>query len=332
MVNTKVKFRAAVRKAQSQANTEKARTLLDAAEAGDIALMAQMKRVLGSKKTVQELPDCLEGTVGQTEVVEKFRDLYNELYNSCSTEDEVGQLLQDLKSRIDCRAEGEVAKMTAAVVKQACARVKPGKNDVSSSYSSDVFLHAPDELYQHLARIFRSFLVHGSMPLSILVCAFMPLLKARKNPAKFDSWRAVAGAFQLRKVFEYCILEVWGSCIESDSLQFGYKARTGADQCSWLLLSTAEYFVQRGSPTLCCLLDVSKGFDRVKFSTLFNTLLRKGLPAIVVRVLIFSYTEQTGFVRAAGKRSSSFRLRNGTRQGAVASPALSLKFSGSVSH
>ena len=107
-----------------------------------------------------------------------------------------------------------------------------------------------------------------------------------------SGWRAVAGASQMLKLFEYCILEIWGSCIASDNLQFGFKAGTGTDQCSWLLLSTAEYFVQRGSPTLCCLLDVSKGFDRVKFSTLFNTLLKKGLPAIVVRVMVFSYTEQ----------------------------------------
>ena len=94
-----------------------------------------------------------------------------------------------------------------------------------------------------------------------------------------------------------------------------------SDQCSWLLLTTAEYFLQRGSATLCCLLDVSKGFDRVKFFTLFSTLLTK-VPAIVVRVLVFTYTEQSGFVCLASGRSSSFGLSNGTRQGAAASPAL----------
>ena len=193
---------------------------------------------------------------------------------------------------------------------------------MSQSHSSDVFRHGPDLLYQYLADIFKSFLVHGTLPLAILVCAFMPLLKPRKNPVKFDSWRAIAGASQLLKMFEYAILDIWGDCLESDTLQFGYKSGTGSDQCTWLLHTTAEYFVQRGSPTLCCLLDVSKGFDRVKFSTLFETLLKKGLPSIVVRVLVFSYTEQSGFVRVAGRHSSSFRLRNGTRQGAVASPAL----------
>lgn len=322
MVNTKVKYRSAVRKAQAQANKESAQALMAAAESGNQALMAQMRRTMGNKKATQELPHSLEGAEEETEIVEKFRDLYNQLYNSCSTEEEVEVLLAGLRSKIDCRQEGEISKMTTAVVRRACSKMKPGRKDVSESYSSDVFKHGPELLHQHLASIFRSFLVHGTLPLTMLVCAFMPLLKGRKNPVKFDSYRAVAGASQLLKVFEYAILDVWGSCLESDSLQFGYKSGTGADQCSWLLLTTAEYFVQRGSPTLCCLLDVSKGFDRVKFSTLFESLLKKGLPAIVVRVLIFSYTEQSGFVRVAGRRSSTFSLSNGTRQGAVASPTL----------
>ena len=322
VVNAKVKYRHAVRKAQKKANTERASTMLAAAESGDKALMAQMKAVMGSKKTKQEMPDSLEGSVGEGEILEKFRDLYSELYNSCSTEGEMKDLLQDLKNHIDCRAEGEVAKMTPQVVKRACNRMKPGRLDVSQSFTSDVFRQGPDLLYEHLANVFKSFLVHGTMPLAILVCAFMPLLKPRKNPVKFDSWRAVAGASQLLKMFEYSILEIWGDCLQSDTLQFGFKSGTGSDQCTWLLRTTAEYFAQRGSPTLCCLLDVSKGFDRVKFSTLFSTLMKKGLPGIVVRVLVYSYTEQCGFVRIAGRYSSYFQLSNGTRQGAVASPAL----------
>ena len=322
MVNSKMKYRQAVRRAQKEANTARASSLLAAAESGDRALLAKMKGVMGRRKTSQELPGCLEGSVGETEILEKFKELYEELYNSCSTEGEVGDLMKEIQNKIDCRSEGEVAKMTAEVVKRACSRIKPGKMDVSQSYFSDVFRNGPDLLYQTLAGIFKSFLVHGTIPLAILVCAFMPLLKPRKNQEKFDSWRAIAGSSQLLKVFEYCILDIWGGCLESDTLQFGYKVGTASDQCTWLLHSTAEYFAQRGSPTLCCLLDVSKGFDRVKFSVLFETLLKKGLPGIVVRVLMYSYTEQSGFVRVAGGISSSFSLKNGTRQGAVASPAL----------
>ena len=66
----------------------------------------------------------MEGTVGETEILEKFKELYEELYNSSSTEGDVSELLKGLQSKIDCRSEGEVAKMTLSVVKRACSKKK----------------------------------------------------------------------------------------------------------------------------------------------------------------------------------------------------------------
>ena len=39
----------------------------------------------------------------------------------------------------------------------------------------------------------------------------------------FDSYRAIAGASQLLKLFEYVILIVWGDDLETDSMQFVFK-------------------------------------------------------------------------------------------------------------
>ena len=73
--------------------------------------------------------------------------------------------------------------------------MKPGKVDVTGAYSSDVFLNAPDVLFDLLASVFRSYLVHGTVTLQILCCAFLPLFKGGlKNPESFDSYRAIAGA------------------------------------------------------------------------------------------------------------------------------------------
>mgnify|MGYP002629070660 FL=1 len=130
----------------------------------------------------------------------------------------------------------------------------------------------------------------------------MPLLKSsRKDQTKFDSWRAVAGASQLLKLFEYVLLNIWGCHLESDSLQFGFKSGTSADQCTWLLHAVAEHYLHRGSPTLSCLLDVRKGFPSVRFSDLFKKCLEK-LPVVVCRVLVFMYQEQSGFIQLRGRR------------------------------
>ena len=70
------------------------------------------------------------------------------------------------------------------------------------------------------------------------------------------------------------------------------------------------------------MLDCSKAFDKCRFDKLFNKLISKGFPAIVVRVLVYVYEEQAGWVKLGGERSSTFSLSNGTRQGSVLSPVL----------
>ena len=139
-----------------------------------------------------------------------------------------------------------------------------------------------------------------------------------KNPAVFDSYRAS----QLLKLFEYVILIVWGDCLESDTMQFGFKKGVSTTQCSWLVNEVTTYFMRRGTAVTACLLDCSKAFDKCQFDKLFEKLVVKGLPAVVIFVLIFVYQEQEGCVKLGGKKSTVFRLTNGTRQGSVLSPVL----------
>ena len=70
------------------------------------------------------------------------------------------------------------------------------------------------------------------------------------------------------------------------------------------------------------LLDCSKAFDMVKFSTLFKKLSNAGLPPIILRVLIFVYEEQFAWVKWGKSKSKQFRIVNGTRHGSVLSPSL----------
>ena len=69
-------------------------------------------------------------------------------------------------------------------------------------------------------------------------------------------------------------------------------------------------------------LDCSKAFDKCKFNILFERLLDKGLPPIVIRVLAYIYMEQYAWVSWGNEKSNIFKLANGTRQGAILSPIL----------
>ena len=69
-------------------------------------------------------------------------------------------------------------------------------------------------------------------------------------------------------------------------------------------------------------LDCTKAFDKCKFDILFEKLVERKLPAVVVRVLMFVYEEQTAWVQWGKEKSRTFGIVNGTRQGSVLSPAL----------
>ena len=83
-----------------------------------------------------------------------------------------------------------------------------------------------------------------------------------------------------------------------------------------------QHFLHQGSRPVAVVLDCSKAFDLAKFDLLFTRLLDSGLPAIVVRVLAYSYGEQVAWIRwGRACNSGTFGISNGTRQGSVASPA-----------
>ena len=232
------------------------------------------------------------------------------------------ELKKCISENISQDAVEEAKKITGVKVKESACSMKPGKSDVSESYTSDAILNAPDSFFDMVALVYRSWVVHGSVTLSLLACAFLPLVKGRKDPAKTDSYRAIAGSALLLKLFDKVILLLWGHLLSSDALQFGYKAGTGTTQCSWLVMEVAQHFLRRGSPCMVTLLDCSKAFDMVEFSTLFRKLMIAGVPPILIRVLVFVYEEQFAWVKWGKSKSKQFKLVNGTRQGSVLSPAL----------
>ena len=104
-------------------------------------------------------------------------------------------------------SQSEVSKVTGSAVKKAATKMKPGKSDVSGSFTSDVVLHAPDSFFEAIAAVFRSFLVHGTVTRQFIACSFLPLLKSNlKDPASTLSYRAIARSSQLLKLFDNTVL------------------------------------------------------------------------------------------------------------------------------
>ena len=308
MASTRNKYHYAIRRARKKADLFRAQKFFEASETGSMDLLHEMKNIRNrGKKTSPDLPDCVEGANGEEEVVGKFREVYSNLYNSWGSEDDMLGIKRQVADLVNSEnSAGEILSLTGQVVKNAAMKMKPAKADVSESFTSEAVLHAPDSFFDLLALVFRSWMVHGTVTLSLLACAFLPLLKSRlKDPASTNSYRAIAGSSLLLKLFDLCVLQLWGHLLASDSLQFGYKEGTGTVQCSWLVMEVANHYLRAGSQPIMTLLDCSKAFDMVKYNILFTKLLDRDLPAVVVRTLIVVYEKQYALVRW-GKVMSEF--------------------------
>ena len=108
-------------------------------------------------------PDQIDSANGETEISELFKTVYEDLFNSAESVEAMQAIKDQLKTLIGPESLLEVNKLTGAAVKEACARMKPGKADVTGSFTSDILLHGPDNLFDYLAEISRSFLVHGNI-------------------------------------------------------------------------------------------------------------------------------------------------------------------------
>ena len=136
----------------------------------------------------------------------------------------------------------------------------------------------------------------------MLACSFMPLLKSNlKDPSSTSSYRAIAGSSLILKLFEKVVLLLWGHHLSSDSLQFGFKARTSTTQCTWLVSEVIQHLLRNDTNPIVTVLDCTKAFDLCKFSQLFNRIYETGMPPIVVRVLTHVHVRGTVCLGTLGK-------------------------------
>ena len=87
--------------------------------------------------------------------------------------------------------------------------------------------------------------------------------------------------------------------------------------------SVSKYYTQQHSPSYICFLDASKAFDKINHFKLFQKVLDRKTPIIIVRILLFWYSKQTVCIKWGRSISGFFFcISNGVRQGGILSPKL----------
>ena len=92
--------------------------------------------------------------------------------------------------------------------------------------------------------------------------------------------------------------------------------------CSAAIKEVTSHYLHNKSDVYACMFDAIKAFDKVSFTELFALLLKRDIPAIILRVVLDLYTSQSVAASWNGCTSNPFSVINGVRQGGVLSPIL----------
>ena len=119
------------------------------------------------------------------------------------------------------------------VVREAIAKIKPDKRDCLYNAVSDQYRNGPDELIHHLTKLIRAFLVHGSVPESVLLCILTPIVKCNLDDVTSSkNYRAIAGCCQLLKVIDQVFLLLERDKLSFDPLQYAYQSESSTTLCT----------------------------------------------------------------------------------------------------
>ena len=144
-------------------------------------------------------------------------------------------------------------------------------------------MYSSNRLAVLLTIIFNACMVHGYLPASMISTVLVPIIKDKAGDvADKSNYRPIALSSVFSKIFEHVLLTYIEYYLYTSDNQFGFKAKHSTDQCIYLLKEVIQFYKTRKTPMFLCFMDASKAFDRVNHWTLFQKLLLRGAPPILV--------------------------------------------------
>ena len=259
------------------------------------------------------------GATGCREICDMWKNHYSALLNSSTNTSKKFVVTDSLRDLSDA----DSINISMFEVKAAIKKLKKGKTKGRDNLSSEHIQYAHDRINVLLAILFNLMFLHGHVPIDLMDTIVISLIKDKKGSiTDKDNYRPIAITCVISKVLELLILEKYSQFLETSCHQFGFKKDHSTDNCIFVLKEIVNYYNMLASPVFVCMLDASKAFDRINHYFLFDKLLQRGMPKLVVRLLLFWYREQLCYVKWDDALSSPFKVANGVRQGGVLSPML----------
>ena len=268
-------------------------------------------------------PPTIDGKAEHQEIASVFMDKYQDLYNSVPVDPEVMQAVSSHISSNIVDYEESDRNVSKDDVTKALKHLKARKSDGNQGFMSDHVILSCDLFKDYVSQLITSIITHGYQPRDILLGTIVSIPKDnRGNMCQSTNYRGITLCNALSKVIDIILLQKYVGIFSTSDMQYSFKRQHSTAMCSLVLKEVINYYLNNNSEVYGCFIDASKAFDRVRHDKLFEVLKDRGLPPIIIRMMLDLYQRQN--VRTVWQKefSSCFKTMNSIRQGGVISPVL----------
>jgi endonuclease/exonuclease/phosphatase family metal-dependent hydrolase len=197
MKRTRNLYHYQIRKCRKMTECIKKNTLLDACinDRGDI-----FKEIRKLRKSPPEMTSMIDGVTNNVEA--HFAKVYEKIYNSVE-DDKLAAVLGRLDKGITSESLHDVEMIQPEIIRLAICQLKNDKTDPVFQFTSDWLKAAPGNFCEHLASLFKMFLVHGHISEITLISTMIPLIKDKLGDVSSSSnYRSIALSSLILKIFD----------------------------------------------------------------------------------------------------------------------------------
>ncbi len=194
------------------------------------------------------------------------------------------RILSKMKLSTILNVDNCIYNLSVNDVKKTIDILKLNKSDGEKRLNSDHIINGHHLLIVLLTNAFNCMLIHGVCPDSMI--------------------SGINTSSVFGKVFDWVLLLEENNSLNSCDLQFGFKQYVSTTHCTFATTDIISYYNSNRSNVYTMLLDATKAFDRVNYCKLFRKLLDRNTSPLVLRLLLYMYTNQS--LQHSGEMGKSF--------------------------
>ena len=249
-------------------------------------------------------------------LVEHYSDLYSrETTVSHKAIEEIPQM--PVMSELD-------SDPTISDLKKAIDALNCGKAPGQDSIPPDLIKACRDTLTQPLMDLLLQCWKEGQVPQDMRDAKVITLYKNKGERSDCNNYRGISLLSIVGKVFARVVLarlQTLASTVYPEA-QCGFRSERSTIDMIFATRQIQEKCVEQQMPLYIAFIDLTKAFDLVSRTGLFEILLRIGCPPTLLNLIISYHKDMEGVISFDGDESDPFPIKNGVKQGCVLAPTL----------